>query len=283
GIDGVRLDAVKHIKFTFYKDILRRVRKETGAELPAVGEYWSGDLGRLCYYLDTVEREMSIFDVVLHYKFHDASITGKGYDMRSIFDGTLVSREPERAVTFVDNHDTQYGQSLQSFIEDWFKPISYALILFRKGGTPCIFYSDYYGNPGRDRPMVPNLGKMIKIRRKYSYGEQEDYFDHPNVMGWVRRGDATGISMNSQAEPARRGDTERPGSGIAVLLSNGEGGSKRMYMGSAFAGQKFYDAMGECTEPITLDSEGWGTFYCSGGSVSVWITQTAFEDITINE
>lgn len=266
GIDGVRLDAVKHIKFTFYKDMLKRVRKETGIPLPAVGEYWSGDLGRLCYYLDTVEKVMSIFDVSLHYKFHNASITGKGFDMRTIFDGSLVSREPESAVTFVDNHDTQYGQSLQSFIEDWFKPISYALILLRKEGTPCIFYSDYYGNPGQNRPMVPNLGKMIKIRRKYSYGEQVDYFDHPNLLGWVRKG-----------------DKGRPGSGLAVVLSNGDGGGKQMEMGPDFAGQQFYDAMGECTDPVTLDENGRATFYCTGGGVSVWMPLKAFEDLTINE
>lgn len=266
GIDGVRLDAVKHIKFTFYKEMLRRVRKETGIPLPAVGEYWSADLGRLSYYLDTVEKEMSIFDVSLHYKFHNASITGKGFDMRTIFDGSLVSRESDHTVTFVDNHDTQYGQSLQSFIEDWFKPISYALILLRKAGTPCIFYSDYYGNPGQNRPMVPNLGKMIKIRRKYAYGEQVDYFDHPNLLGWVRKG-----------------DRERPGSGLAVVLSNGEGGGKRMEMGASFAGQQFFDVMGECTDPITIGEDGWGTFYCTGGSVSVWMPQKAFEDLAINE
>ena len=36
------------------------------------------------------------------------------------------------AVTFVDNHDTQYGQSLQSFVDDWFKLLAYALILLRQ-------------------------------------------------------------------------------------------------------------------------------------------------------
>ena len=266
GVDGLRLDAVKHIKFTFYRDLLERLRKDTGLELPAVGEYWSPDLGRLCYYLETVQQKMSLFDVTLHYKFHNASITGNSFDMRTIFDGSLVSRMPESAVTFVDNHDPQYGQSLQSFIEDWFKPISYALILLREAGMPCIFYSDYYGNPGRDRPMVPNLGKMIKIREKYAYGQQADYFDHPNQIGWVRRG-----------------EKKKPGSGLAVLLSNGEGGGKRMEMGKEFAGMQFYDVMGECTEPITIEEDGWGTFYCNGGSVSVWMQQKAFEDLTVND
>ena len=49
------------------------------------------------------------------------------------------------AVTFVDNHDSEPGQALESFIEDWFKPLAYALILLRKEGLPCVFYGDYYG------------------------------------------------------------------------------------------------------------------------------------------
>ena len=144
GIDGLRLDAVKHISFPFYRKLLKELRTYTGQAFPAVGEYWSGDIGRLLYYLDSVDNEMSLFDVALHYNFFNASTSGNGYDMRKIFDNTLISQRPERAVTFVDNHDTQYGQSLQSFVEDWFKPLAYALILLRTEGVPCVFYSDYY-------------------------------------------------------------------------------------------------------------------------------------------
>ena len=40
----------------------------------------------------------------------------------------------------------------------------------RQDGVPCVFYSDYYGNPVQNRPLVPNLGKQIKVRRWYAYG-----------------------------------------------------------------------------------------------------------------
>ena len=76
GIDGLRLDAVKHISFSFYKDLLQNVRRELGTGLPAVGEYWNADLGRLLYYLDQVNGEMSLFDVALHYQFFNASQAG---------------------------------------------------------------------------------------------------------------------------------------------------------------------------------------------------------------
>ena len=99
----------------------------------------------------------------------------------------------------MDNHDTQYGQSLQSFIEDWFKPLAYAIVLLRNTGRPCVFYSDYYGHPSHNRPAVPNLKRLIMLRRYYAYGEQKDYFDDFHVVGWTRAGDDehsdSGMSM----------------------------------------------------------------------------------------
>ncbi len=265
-LDGLRLDAVKHIRFPFYKELLDWIRSNTGADLPAVGEYWSGDLERLLYYLDTVENSMSLFDVALHYNFYHASEAGENFDMRTILDNTLVKVRPENAVTFVDNHDTQDGQSLQSFIEDSFKPLAYALILLRKEGKPCVFYSDYYGNPVRNRPPVGNLGKLIKLRSKYAYGEQEDSFDNESIIGWVRRG-----------------DSDHPNSGMAVVMSNREAGCKRMFMGEQFAGEEFFDVMGSCPESTVVDENGWADFRTEGKAVSVWIRKEAFEDLIVNE
>ena len=266
GVDGLRLDAVKHISFPFYLELLTDIRKKTGKELPAVGEYWSGDIEKLLHYPDTVENQMSLFDVALHYKFFTASEARSSFDLRTILDGTLMKERPQNAVTFVDNHDTQYGQSLQSFVADWFKPHCYALILLRQEGLPCVFYSDYYGNPVKDLPPVPNLGKMIKLRSFYAYGEQHDYFDSPNLIGWVRTGDKV-----------------HEGSGMAVVLSNGDGGRIRMCMGPEFAGETFADVLGNCTESTVIDEDGWAEFACAAGRAAVWVRPEAFEDLIINE
>lgn len=266
GFDGLRLDAVKHISFPFYREFLADIRQETKKGFPAVGEYWSGDVNRLLYYLDQVDSEMSLFDVALHYHFFQAAEAGSEYDLRGLLPDTLVTARPERAVTFVDNHDTQLGQSLQSFVDDWFKPLAYAVILLRQEGTPCVFYTDYYGNPSYNRPLVPNLGKLMKLRRSYAYGEQADYLDEEHLIGWVRRGDA-----------------EHPGSGLAVVLSNAEGGTKRMEMGRAYAGVTFFYALDSTKEPVTIDGDGFGLFSAGEKSVSVWVQESALEDLTVNE
>ena len=265
GVDGLRLDAVKHIGFGFYKNFLAKLRKETGQDIPAVGEYWSGDLSRLLYYLDSVDNEMSLFDVALHYRFYEASTSGDQYCMRQIFDNTLISDRPDHSVTFVDNHDTQFGQSLQSFVDPWFKPLAYAMILLRDKGLPCVFYSDYYGNPVKKLSPVPNLAKLVKLRDAYAYGEQVDYLDDDHLIGWVRRG-----------------DSEHKHSGLAVILTNGEGGTKHMEMGKAYAGASFFDVLANCPEEIVLDENGAADFRTEGGNVSVWADRAVLEDVTVN-
>lgn len=48
---------------------------------------------------------MTFFDVPLHYKFHEASEAGSAFDLRTIFENTIVGFRPGDAVTFVDNHE----------------------------------------------------------------------------------------------------------------------------------------------------------------------------------
>lgn len=224
-VDGFRLDAVKHMEFTFYHDWLESLRRKERAELFTVGEYWSDDLAALQNYLATTVGALSLFDVPLHFNFVNASNGGNTYDMRTIFDNTLTKDNPVKAVTFVDNHDSQPGQSLESWVQGWFRQLAYAMILLRKDGYPCIFYGDFYGIPHDNIPdMREQLVPLILARQKYAYGKQNDYFDHGNTLGWTREG-----------------DDEHPGSGLACILTNGSDARKRMYVGEKFKGNVFYD------------------------------------------
>ena len=143
--DGVRLDAVKHIPTSFYADWLKEMREYTGNEIFAVGEYWAPhSLNLLLKYIEETNHGINLFDCCLQNNFHTASLSEKKYDMRKIFDNTLLKVYPERAVTIVDNHDTQPLQALEASVEAWFKAIAYSLILLRFEGYPCIFYADIY-------------------------------------------------------------------------------------------------------------------------------------------
>jgi len=266
GFDGVRLDAVKHISPEFENEWLDHMRKATGKEFFAVGEYWApGNLPLLLKYIEATGGRMSLFDASLHHNFVDASKNGKEFDLSSIFNETLVAVKPELSVTVVGNHDTQPLQALEAPVEQWFKPLAYALILLREKGYPCVFYTDLYsatyqdkGHDGKDYeiflPACENIDKLLQARKNLAYGPQRDYLDHPNCIGWTREG-----------------DIDHPGSGCAVLLSNGEEGFKTMGMGRAHAHKTFVDYLGKHPATVQLNEEGSGEFYVSAGAVSVWV------------
>ena len=263
-MDGYRLDAVKHIDFNFYREWIQKMRDYSGKELFTVGEYWSAELPRLLHYLDTVENRISLFDVPLHFAFLTAATSNGQFDLGSLFNNTLVKERPQCAVTFVDNHDTQPGQALASFIPQWFKPVAYAFILLRKDGIPCVFYGDFYGIPHDGIPPVTGLKKLLRLRRDYAYGEQNDYFDDASVVGFTREG-----------------SEEYPDSGMAVLMTDASEGSKKMKVGQHFAGRQFFDAMQHFSNPVVIDENGEGDFLVSGGSVSVWVTEAAYQKLYI--
>lgn len=259
GVNGLRLDAVKHIGYYFYKDWLPCMREMSGKDLFAVGEYWHWDINHLERYLSNVNYEMSLFDVPLHLHLYDASKAHGDYNMATILNDTLVQRHPMQAVTFVDNHDTQPGQALESFVEDWFKPHAYALILLRESGYPCVFYGDYYGIAhDKVKPKKTLLNKLMKLRKRFAYGVQHDYFDDYNVIGWTREG-----------------DNQHKKSGMAVVMSDNTGGSKRMYIGKQFAGSFFKDALANAKYNVKIDEEGFGEFYVNRETVSIWICEDA--------
>ncbi len=264
-VDGFRFDAVKHVSAEFFYEWMKHVSQYAQKDLFAVGEYWSYEVEALHHFIESTEGKVSLFDAPLHYNFHAASTAGNGYDLRQIFDNTLVQQQPALAVTLVENHDSQPLQSLESIVEPWFKPLAYALILLRRDGYPCIFYGDYYGAHYKDYGKDGNeyeiwldshrflLDKFMLARKTYGFGEQYDYFDHENTIGWTRLGDA-----------------EHPG-GMAVVLSNGGDGTK--YMEVKQPNRTYIDITEHIKEPIVTNDEGWAEFRCNGGSVSVWVSQ----------
>jgi alpha-amylase len=256
-VDGFRLDAVKHISSSFYMEFFRQLREHfKNRELFAVGEYWTGDMAELRGYIDRTQGMARMFDVPLHYKLFEASERGRDFDLSKIFDNTLVKENPLLAVTFVDNHDSQPGQSLQSWVQDWFKPLAYALILLRNEGYPCLFYGDYFGSAGDcngNNKLTSHrkiMDDFIQARQKHCFGELHDYFDHPQCVGWLWTGD------------------ERCPDVLAVLMSTGDAGFKRMQTGKPKT--TYRDLTGHWPEPVTTDANGEGEFRCPPGSVSVW-------------
>ncbi|KAJ5091199.1 hypothetical protein NUU61_006069 [Penicillium alfredii] len=260
-IRGMRIDAAKHYSANFQRMFVEHVRKTVGTDYFLVGEYWRGEVQLLLNYLKLMNYELSLFDVPLLGRLSATSQADKG-DMRRIFKGTLVQQSAKHAVTFVGNHDTQPGQSLETLIMPFFKPLAYALILLRNQGQPCIFYGDLYGLNGGPQPWPgPSCGGKLPIlmraRKLYAYGEQREYMNRRNCIGFVRYG-----------------DYQHP-FGLACVLSNATASYKRMYVGLGHAGETWTDILQWRSDLVIIDCCGYGLFPVAAMSVSVWVNSRA--------
>ncbi|KAI0684103.1 alpha amylase [Cytidiella melzeri] len=293
GAMGFRLDAIKHMDRRFLLEFLKTARAVQGHEhMFAVAEYWSNNVNAIKPYIRAFEGLVTFFDVPLHNNFHEASKAGSAYDLRTIFKSTVVQLRPGDAVTFVDNHDTQIGQTLESWVYSAFKLQAYALILLRKVGHPCvalrstmlpkvpeflwltlfvfscIFYGDLYPNDEcYDAKVSEGLRSLIQARRKFAYGPQRDYLVDKNCIGFVREGDETH-------------------GGCVVLISNRtsdvDGGKYlqahdhtcllTFYVSQRNSGHRYQCFSGnDVNIHVDVDGAGWGKFPYPSGAVDVWI------------
>lgn len=258
-IDGMRFDALKHIDGDFMEAFLKHLEEKSDKELYFFGEYWMYDAEEKNQYLDKIKYNTDLFDVALHYNMEQAAKDSANYDLRKIFDQTLVQEHPTIAVTFVDNHDSQPGQALESFVAPWFKKIAYGLILLRKDGYPCVFYGDYYGVEGEHSVTGQKeiIDQLIAIRKRYAYGEQTDYMEDKDLIGWIRHG-----------------DEDHPGT-LAVVISTGDANTLRMQVGDVHAGKIFVELTGDNAHEIKIDEEGYANFEVGPGTLTCWAEKLA--------
>lgn len=254
GVDGFRMDAAKHIDQNFMRDFIDFIRAEKGDDFYFLGEYWMVDENSLDHYLYETEYEMDLFDVKLHMNLAQASKSFDSYDMRTLFDNTLVAEHPALVVTFVNNHDTQPGQSLENAVDSWFIPIAYGLILLRKDGYPCVFYGDYYGTGG-EHPLPGHketIDRLMRIRKRLAYGEQEDHPIDEHRFAWIRSG--------TEEHPGR----------LVVVVNNADAATVTLPVGVDRAGERFVDYMGGSEEMVVIDEEGNGAFQVPPGGIACW-------------
>ncbi|KAI9060672.1 glycoside hydrolase family 13 protein [Trametes sanguinea] len=262
---GFRLDAIKHMDRRFLLSFIKHVREELGRnDLFSVAEYWSSNLEPIKPYIRAFEGLVTFFDVPLHYNFHEASKAGSRYDLRRILDNTILKYRPGDSVTFVDNHDTQVGQTLESWVGSNLKLQAYALILLYGEGHPCVFYGDLYPNREcYDERVAQGLRRLMEARKKFAYGGRTDYFQELNCIGFLRKGDA------------KRG-------GCAVLISNADCPEEqqrsvdtpmhtiRMDVGTRNANAKYRPLFEPTDVVVQAGADGWASFTCPYGGLQVW-------------
>jgi alpha-amylase len=168
-----------------------------------VGEFWDYTPQKVVNWIDSThsnsQKRTTAFDFPLRNVLH-AAVTDGNYHWLKYADKSpgLIGLWPDKAVTFLENHDTEEargGQYAPPFPDDDRMLQGYAFILTHPG-TPCVFWKDIFDNTS-DREQ--KIKKMIAIRKKYGIHSESKVFiaraDQGLVYAAYIQGDRGEIAM----------------------------------------------------------------------------------------
>lgn len=261
GFDGFRLDASKHVDNQMIYDFVEQTAQSTDKELFYIGEAWVNEAEVLIDYLETVGQDsLNVFDFPLRKNFI-ALMHGK-LDMRWLGEKGLVNKEGygHRAITFVDNHDTdrdgdnEYGT--EPIMNRKFQ--AYCYILMRREGVPTVYWKDYHNHGLKEK-----LDNLIEARKKFAHGEAyEVESNDENTYSYIRTG-----------------DQKVPGSGLVMIITQHDHGELiEKVVNTGESETLYYDYTGQVEKEIKTDKKGNGKFLVKGTAAdgySVWVKKQA--------
>lgn len=172
GYTGFRYDMVKGFWASHVKDY----NQYAGVQY-SVGECWDSN-STIEGWVDYTERNSAAFDFQFRYNVRDA-INGNSWAL--LRSDNNMNHDPNYrryAVTFVENHDTEYRSA--SYQQDPIRKDTLAANawLLANPGTPCVFYKHWLA-------YKKEIKQMIEARKLAGITNQSDYEDL--VMGFSSR------------------------------------------------------------------------------------------------
>ena len=138
GFDSWRWDVAKGFSASYFGDYIN-----SSSPYSSVGEYWDGNTSALKSWIDGTGGKSAAFDFSLYYNNLQPAINNGNYAALAGNPGLAGQfGYADKAVTFVDNHDTFVKQG--SFVSNDNIMKGYAFILTNPG-IPCVFFPHYYG------------------------------------------------------------------------------------------------------------------------------------------
>jgi alpha-amylase len=169
GFRGWRYDLVKGYHGRFVAEY-----NEASAPEFSVGEFFDTDRQRVTDWIDATGGKSTAFDFPTRYLLYEACLHDDYGRLRSVnggrvVPGGLIGFWSSRAVTFVDNHDTEYRRDEEHrrhndatrHFPGRTVEMAYAYVLTHPG-IPCVFWSHYFdwGSATRQR-----IDRLIRVRR----------------------------------------------------------------------------------------------------------------------
>ncbi|MCM4155625.1 alpha-amylase [Gramella sp. AN32] len=234
GFDGWRFDYVKG----FAPWVVKAWNDEVGGF--SVGENYDGNAAVLEKWVE--ESGSAAFDFAAFYKMEEAF--DRFQDLTYLERDMLRKTYPEKAVTFVANHDTEKDENQDNRISRVHKLQSYAYIMTHDG-YPTVFYLDY-----EDEQFKAKIQQLIKIHNSIATGDVEVlYVD------------------NDEYIMKRKGDVSNPGLILYISNSNGK---KTRAVTSNWTNVTLMDYSGNSTYYPTSDGNGEVTIEAPANGFSIW-------------
>ncbi|MDO6821310.1 alpha-amylase domain-containing protein [Zobellia sp. 1_MG-2023] len=189
-IDGWRFDFVKGFSPDVVKDWIATVGGYS------IGENFDGNVeGVVRPWIEA--SGANAFDFPNFFNMRNAFLNG---NLNELVKPSLISTVPDKAVTFVGNHDTEARDGSNEF-PDEFETHAYAYIMSAPG-YPCVFYSHYEASGEEQKTKI---NQLIKIRSELAAGD------------WT-----VNHVSNEEFVAIRGGDAEKPGLVLYINLSGAE-------------------------------------------------------------
>ncbi len=275
GIDGIRMDTVKHVYDEYWQQFFALGGPGDPERVWTVGEIFDGNPSFLAHYMDTLGLPAA-FDFPLYFRIKDhlSHPGGNLNDVAVIFDQDKVYSDPTRLVTFVDNHDVplfmseakRRGVSEAHARERLDAALSF---IYMVRGTPSVYYGTelarlglgdpyshepFAGNRVKmdfeaEAPLAGRLARLAEARREYralTHGAQDELWrPHGGAPIYAFR-----RSLDGEAPVVavlNNGDT-------AVELSTLHGGGIPL-LGTFASGAELSEITGR-VHNLTLDASG---------------------------
>ncbi|HET6383294.1 MAG TPA: alpha-amylase family glycosyl hydrolase [Armatimonadota bacterium] len=232
GVQGYRLDYVKGISTVWLREFLNYGAMRGKF---AVGEYYDSNLDLVSGWVSRGMRDRcSAFDFPLRDLLKQMCEAPGSFDMARLDHAGLAGIDPEHAVTFVENHDTDRSDPVVHG-----KALAYAYIL-TSAGYPCVFYRDYSMDPGCYH-LKPVLDPLIQIHETLAAGPTRIRFKAHDTLVYERLG-------------------LRRGAGLLVALNENRADGGRVTVATAFGPHvRLRDYTGH-EPPIETGENGSATF-----------------------
>lgn len=218
--DGWRFDYVKG----YEPWVISEWMKSVGGF--AVGENWDGNGAVLEKWVE--ETGISAFDFACFYKLDES--LDRHHDLTYLGKDMLRKTSPDKAVTFVANHDTEKDTNTDNNISADNKMKAYAYILTHDG-YPCIFYSDYENDAFQNE-----IKNLILIHNTIATGDVKVLYND-----------------NDEYIMERTGDGNNPG---LIFYININGNTKRRQVSTTWSGKEIMDYSNHTTYSPTVGTDG---------------------------